>query len=363
LPEQLNSLQALRGIAALAVVCHHAFRAVTVHRPLAMLAPPPLLLGNPALIEISSAGVDVFFVLSGFIMHHIAASCSGGARPVVGFLAARLLRVWPLYALVNLIACAALLVGVGSDGATPYDLRPLRLASTLFVPSFNERGVLQPIVGVGWTLNYEMLFYVCFAVALAFGRRRIPGLITLLLTALYGIGTLLPPSSVSGAFLGNGIVFEFLFGVWISEWVRRTPLPFPPFLWIAVAVLGFAAAAFLPEGFGWRGATRGIPAAALLIGMLGLEARTRWPGWSVALGDASYSTYLIHTQIVYWIAVPLFPVLHAHLTAVAPEMTAAVAICFSQAGGLLCHRWVEKPLRIADRTWRRSLGRRPAAGA
>src|SRR5262245_2099983 len=261
--EQLRSLQTLRAVAALAVVCHHAFRAVTVHRPRDLLWPPPPLLSGSTLVELGSAGVDIFFVLSGFIMVYITYNARAGALTANHFLRARLLRVWPLYALATLIACAALFLGFFRTGALPFDLQPFRLASFLFIPSFNEHGALQPIVCVGWTLNYEILFYLCFAIALALGRERVVFTVTLLVLLLHCLGHILPTRSVLGAFLGNDVLLEFLFGVWVGAWHHSRSLPAYPILMAVVGAAGLIAAAALPEGFGWRGIVRGLPASAL----------------------------------------------------------------------------------------------------
>lgn len=362
---QLKSLQVLRSLAAFAVICHHAFRAVTVHRPPSMPMPPPLLLGNDALVEIGSGGVDIFFVLSGFIMCYIAAAYGGGARSFVPFMSGRLLRIWPLYALVTAIACLSMLAAAGLDAAAlPYDLRALRLASFFFVPSFNEHGLLQPIIGVGWTLNYEMLFYLCFAATLAIGGNWIVPSIVAVIAALYWAGRLLPSPSVGEAFLGNGIIFEFALGVLIGGWLRRGGSSrLHPLFWIGAGILGIVASAVLSYDFEWRAATRGIPAAFLLIGMLGLETRIKWPPLAVALGDASYSTYLVHTQIIFWVSVALFPILHTIVPAIAAELTALTAILAAQTGGWFCHLWIEKPLHARARLGLRSYRCKPVARA
>src|ERR1700735_2826619 len=98
---QIVSIQVLRGLAACGVVCHHAFHAVTINRPPNTILPPPLLLGNHTLVEVGSSGVDIFFVLSGFLMMYISGAYTTGGRSIWHFLSQRLIRVWPLYILAT----------------------------------------------------------------------------------------------------------------------------------------------------------------------------------------------------------------------------------------------------------------------
>ena len=152
---KLDSIQVLRAFAAICVVVHHAFLTTTILTvpPVGSIVPPLWL------VRLCAAGVDVFFVISGFLMAYIAGPYLSGERPVRRFLAQRVIRIWPPYLIVTLFVCAHLLLS--RVAAWPFDLQPRRLASLVFVPSFNQDGQLQPIVGPGWTLNYEMLFYVC----------------------------------------------------------------------------------------------------------------------------------------------------------------------------------------------------------
>ena len=97
--------------------------------------------------------------------------------------------------------------------------------------------------------------------------------------------------------------------------------------------------------------------------MLGLETRIKWPPLAVALGDASYSTYLVHTQIIFWVSVALFPILHTIVPAIAAELTALTAILAAQTGGWFCHLWIEKPLHARARLGLRSYRCKPVARA
>ena len=170
--------------AALAVVAHHAMRAVTVNASPDLKLPQPLLLTNHAMIELGAVGVDLFFILSGFLMVYIAGPYIEGRRSTGNFLLQRAIRIWPMYVLATgLYLGLSIALRLSQGRELPFDASPLRLLSFVFVPSFNASGLLQPILGVGWTLNYEILFYLVFALALTVSRRALAAVATSSCTA------------------------------------------------------------------------------------------------------------------------------------------------------------------------------------
>jgi exopolysaccharide production protein ExoZ len=143
---KLWSIQYLRFIAAFGVILFHAC-GPTRH---------PFAFG--------ARGVDLFFVVSGFVMWQVTA-----AKPHTpgSFLDRRIRRIVPLYwTSIVLVVCLVHLFGVRPLGATD-EIVPV-IKSMLFVPYFNANGSMGPVVSPGWTLNYEMFFYVIFAVSLLF---------------------------------------------------------------------------------------------------------------------------------------------------------------------------------------------------
>jgi peptidoglycan/LPS O-acetylase OafA/YrhL len=331
----IESIQVLRGLAALAVVCHHAFRAVTVNRP-ADVDLAPMLLSNPILVEIGAMGVDVFFVLSGFLMVYISRPYITGEKSIGDFLMQRAIRIWPLYAVVTLVSCVLIYQQGAGPGVTPHDLTPLRLASFFFVPSFNHGGLLQPILGVGWTLNYEAMFYLCFAAAILLARHRLVLVLAVLLFGLYTAGLMLPQGSAAHAFLSNAVIFEFLFGAVIGHALVLGRLPIPrASLWFGFAAMLLVAFAPYPAESGYRLATRGLCAAALFVGVLHLEGKLNWPRALVILGNASYSIYLVHILLVYRVTKPALHRLPQFMgTTLVPEVSAAIAIAVCLAAGI-----------------------------
>jgi exopolysaccharide production protein ExoZ len=132
----LSSIQVLRGVAAVMVVLFH-------------------VLG----FQIGSAGVDIFFVISGFIMFHTNREVFGHAGAAILFLKRRILRVAPLYWL-----CTAFALWPKTE------LKTLA-ASVLFVPVRSGDGSIHTVLAPGWTLNFEMFFYIVFAAGLVLPRK------------------------------------------------------------------------------------------------------------------------------------------------------------------------------------------------
>jgi exopolysaccharide production protein ExoZ len=133
-------IQAIRGLAALAVVYFH-----TAHAP-----------------STGAFGVDVFFVLSGCIM----AMLMEAQQSPGDFLRRRLIRIAPLYALMTTAAFAVSLAvpSLRTSGNLPSISDYIK--SLLFIPSQTASGTIVPVLGPGWSLNYEMMFYAICAAAL-----------------------------------------------------------------------------------------------------------------------------------------------------------------------------------------------------
>ncbi|MGH7010364.1 MAG: acyltransferase family protein, partial [Caulobacteraceae bacterium] len=286
-------------------------------------------------IEVARAGVDVFFVISGFIMWRIAGSRE--ERPV-RFLWRRASRILPPY-----WAATLLLLGIAT--IWPAFLPKVQprtahvLLSLALLPHLNPVGQPFPLLAPGWTLCYEAGFYLVFAAALLAPRQRRPAILFAVAIALIVIGlSLADPVYVLGA---NPIVLEFLFGVWIGRAAEAGRLPGPTWssalaLLGAVILIVYGVLQWRDET--WRFLTWGVPAAAIVAGAVGLDRAASGPRWRMltVLGDASYSIYLFHTIAVAaiahlvgerrtWLFVPL-------------AMTCAIA------AGIAGRALIEKPL-------------------
>ena len=318
-------MQALRAAACLLVVVYHALDSWA-----ARLLP---VRSADSLWPNGAAGVDLFFVISGFVMARSSARLAGAAD-ARRFAWRRLRRVVPLYWLMT---GAKLLILAVSGAAVLPGLWQLA-ASLLFIPARDMAGVVRPVLGVGWTLEFEMLFYALFTVAI-WRRPRGSALALLLppLAALAGAGLFRGAAWPAPCALANGLVLEFCLGVAVAGWAGCRPRA-----GAALLAIGLTLLLTLPQPGPWRFAVWGVPAAACLAGAVALEpvAGGRVPAWLLAVGEASFSIYLLHPFLV--------PVLARGLSGYAPTqagLPALIAACLlvSASGGLLLHRWVDWP--------------------
>jgi peptidoglycan/LPS O-acetylase OafA/YrhL len=324
----LMGIEALRAAAAMAVVAYHAAEMLGAR----LGGTAPMVLQNGA------AGVDVFFVVSGFVMvlsAHRLQGCRDAARR---FVAARVRRIVPLYWLCTAGKILAVLAapGLAATVARPALGVWFCVASLLFLPVHDAAGQFRPVLPVGWTLSFEMMFYGLFALALA--ARRAPALwVPPVLAMLVAV---LPRVGGAAAELGNPIVLEFAFGIGLAVlWMRGWRLPDA----IGWPALGVAAALLvvMPKlALGSRLLSWGIPAAVLLAAVVSLEGRLGpvLPRLVLGLGAASYAIYLTHGFVLAALGMALR---HAPPGARGAAVVLPAALAASAAVGWTVHVFIE----------------------
>ncbi|MDQ2801861.1 MAG: acyltransferase [Pseudomonadota bacterium] len=331
--EDLVTIQALRAVAALMVVAYHAAGQWGGH--LASL-------DEEGVWPNGSAGVDIFFVISGLVMAISASRIASRPQAWRIFFSRRLARIVPMYRVTTTVKILAVLALPAFVARTRLDPMYV-LGSYLFVPVRDAAGVSAPVLPVGWTLSFEMTFYVLVAAAL-FLRLSLFRVAAPVLLALAILAIVRRPNWPAVAALANVIVLEFLFGAVIgARLLRGTVLP--TLAAGALLPLAFAVIVAIPVGSGTlRIVTWGVPAAAIVAAAVALEHRLgpALPPWLLRLGDASYSIYLTHGFVV---PVVVLLVVHAHL----PKLAALLAIIIgcivaSAIVGLLAYAGVEHPL-------------------
>ena len=320
--ERIVSLQVLRFVAATGVIILHAWqtlgRTSTTHFG---------LIG-----QFGPAGVDLFFVLSGFII----TSVSHG-KTASEFLKRRFTRILPLYWTLTVLMMAV------EIGAGMFDPRGM-ISSFLFVPMYG------PYVAIGWTLCFEVLFYLCFAFALLKPKQLVPVILGLYVTAAIGREILGSPLL---QFVGNPLILEFLAGCLIAFLPRSRTLA-----WISgicamawgalIFATGYEAGAHQPVLSGdaiWlRVLMWGV--FAFFVIYFSVQLRLKGTIWNMLsyFGDASYSAYLVHeiVLIVFILARGLAPSKTITFLAIISCWTVAV----------LVHEGLEKPL---SRIFRRPM--------
>ncbi|WP_158942191.1 acyltransferase [Granulicella sp. S190] len=339
------AVQALRGVAASMVVIHHSSALWLLD-----FGPKNVYGPRQGFWENGASGVDIFFIISGFVMAISSFGGSSGKAPTAGnFMGRRLVRVVPLYWFLTLLTWAKETLSAlrPSVGSAPHGFVSIGylISSLLFLPHAGPDGVIQPLVGPGWTLSYEMFFYLLFAAALAFKIAPIRFL-TPLLILLAAIGALRGPGWHPVTTLLDPFLLEFLAGVWLA-YAAKNRFTIPPWLSAALGLIGFAVIFFIPQGefYGSRTLAWGIPALLIVQAAIFLEPQLnpRIPRWMLEVGDASYSLYLGHILIIAAVARLLIS------THIATRQTTMTLLCLAVALPLsiLVYRLVERPLTLA----------------
>lgn len=344
---RLVGIQILRGVAALLVTWHHAIEEAEYSTFAGSLPKWLLLFG--------ASGVDVFFVLSGFIMVYVTFAPGKRTESPFAFFLKRSARIYPFFWFCCLLTLA--LRGVGLYKSKVIDGESVT-RSLLLLP---ENDLL---ITASWTLVYEMYFYCIFGIMLLFGSKKAAVVCTSATIVLLNMLSGMVPEQTLAGFLGNEVAFEFCFGLligWGFTEARTTRLPEPRVLLAAGLLLIGVASAYLPaQGTGsldepWRFLGWGLPASLLVVAAIKYRPpEGAWTDWGVRLGDASYAIYLTHGFLM---------TAYAKLLRLSPELTerrqwplVLAVVSLSIAGGYLAHRLIELPLtKVVRATLARAL--------
>lgn len=346
---QILSIQYLRAIAAMLVVALHA--SIVIRRDYAHDFP---------MFTTGEFGVDLFFVISGFIMWTIASSreTSPGA-----FFERRIVRIVPLYWALT-IPTALISMDGGFHVDPSADFGSL-VRSFFFIPEWNEKlGMVTPVLFVGWTLNLEMFFYAVFALALFLKPEIRLFAIVALLTALAASRLAIGVSGHPAINLySRSLVGEFAFGVLLGWFFQNGFSKFADSkgAWrygVLLIAAGAAATPFRDQLTEARLLHFGVPALMIVAGALLAEKRlARLPLPPLKfLGDASYSIYLAHIM-AQSASLKIFGPL---LGAGSPLLAVLGMTACGCAAGASVHLLVERPLtRFAGAVARRLRSFRP----
>lgn len=316
--DKLDCIQLLRAVAAIAVVTQHI---------------PFAVFGD------GFWGVDLFFAISGFIMCYV--TCQDSEH----FFTKRIIRIVPLYwagtiGIFSLALIAPNLLNTSTAALPPF------LKSLAFIP-FDKGGLVVPLLFQGWTLNYEMLFYLLFSLSMLISQRYRAGICSALIAGLVLYGQFASSKSLIVDFFTQPILLEFSLGMLcFTLFVRiRNDKQEWSLGWLLVGVLAIVslpyAARFIPSDE--RVVKWGILSAiALLAIVLGLS-KVKLPRYVVLLGDASYSLYLFHPYVIQFLnkAFKLSRLNSPSFMAYAMAIVVTIACCIF---GVLLFKYVEKPM-------------------
>jgi peptidoglycan/LPS O-acetylase OafA/YrhL len=348
-------IQVLRALATIAVAATH-FQIDFNRLVDAASALPPFM-------PVARGAFDFFFIISGFVLVYSSDSLFGTTSGPTTFFARRLIRLLPLYYLATTlyVIMAFAIPGLGKSFTTE-----TIIASYLFIPVPRPDGIIQPVVGQGWTLNYEMFFYVLFVVSILAPRRAAVALASLFIVIAVIIGRLFSLPTAWNYWC-QPILLEFIFGMTLGlafmEGVR-----IPAWLgWILVAA-GLSILVFWPMDGDAYNTTRvmllGAPAAMITGGLtLGDLVKPGRPARIMSIiGDASLSLYLFHSF-------PIRGVLHLWIwlgfnPAGAPWLLLVISILVGIAMSIAMYKYLEAPTtRALRRRFSVDSGKRAAAAA
>jgi peptidoglycan/LPS O-acetylase OafA/YrhL len=276
--KQILSIQVLRAIAAWLVVMHHMGK--ELDSPFANF-----------FAQQGNFGVDIFFVISGFIIYHVASTKDHGAKT---FIMNRVFRLIPAYWIATLLLISAKFLIPNDFSYTDWSFKTL-ISSLFFIPVENPAGLgpFPPLV-VGWTLNIEVFFYAVLCACFIFGRRfRFFACAAILLAA----PVLWDREWFYGAVLGTRKLYEFVFGIMIGsvylrlprikDWLQARPA-------FGIALIPPAIGLLYLDRDGMRLLAAGLIVSAAIITEGLFQKWYLYTKSFVKLGEISYSTYLLH---------------------------------------------------------------------
>jgi len=358
--KNILSIQAIRGIAAALVVFAHA-----------QIIPSYIqkIIGK----NFGAFGVDIFFVISGFIMVYISKNNFGQKGAAQPFILHRLIRIMPMYLLVTLIVFLIIIPsGLYLNGSIDDDyLRFLEatkegsylLSNLLLIPYFylTDKS-LPPITGVTWTLIYEMFFYYIFCFLLMTPRKVYLQIACIIFSALTLSAYAIEHFHLNGLafcyinFYGNDLILEFIFGCFIAEQYLAGKTLTINVSW-SLLMLGILEILLSYRGLNstnlshFRSLYWGLPSALIVFSLLSLEKEgaIKIPRFLTGWGDASYSTYLTHYTISLVIINAAFKKITNHFPAIFDSLIINTLIvcmicilCIKV--GQLSFKYIEKPM-------------------
>jgi exopolysaccharide production protein ExoZ len=347
---KLDGVQFGRAIAACFVVFYHTGRMLML----------PQYTGHGSLgkdiFAFGNAGVDFFFTLSGFIIFYVHQSDINQPLRLRHYIGRRITRIYPMYWAVTAVVIA--LAALKHDWVS---LNAVNLAkSILLLP-----GLGDPLLGVGWTLQHEVLFYAVFALAIV---SRPAGIFVGAIWLGFVVVEIFYP--VHGRLLGfirDPYHLDFAFGILAAIAAKKWQSSHS---WLA-ALLGivvFGATAALVDRHVWIDKQLscrllfGIASAFVLFGVSVSELRGQigFPRWMSYLGAASYSIYLVHTLAIGFLAHGVF---HFSAARESPNLVFFGVALLAIAIGCAAYQFIQVPLQAAIRRphrFRRSRELSPA---
>jgi peptidoglycan/LPS O-acetylase OafA/YrhL len=335
----LKSIQLLRAIAAISIVLNHyasyAFG-----------------------IDVGGFGVDIFFIISGFIIAYIV------SRDTNGFLVKRIIRILPLYMIATLMITGIILIFPNLINNAQVSFSTI-IKSLLFIPY--KLGNSGPILVQGWTLNFEMFFYLVMAICiLVIKRKKYLSIICAVILLLFiSLLTLINIDSYILSFYRNGLLPEFIYGLLLYQgyayYDKRVYIPpliqsklLKMIISICALIIILLSLLYLFLGDIYeiqfsknRNINYGVPCLMFVIAVLSLENHINnsfFIRFGIKLGDASFAMYLFHPFIIYFFQRVIF----TRMTIILPGIELIkliISLSMTIFVSILIYRLVDKPIQ------------------
>lgn len=334
---EIKSIQILRAIAALSVVYVHCTTA-----------------GDYNFLTTGSFGVDIFFIISGFIIAYVIEKDSSQ------FLLKRIFRIYPMYIIATIMMIFTVLIFPTLIKSTTISFSGF-IKSILFIPGIENRG--YPILGQGWTLRFEMFFYLLMFICILIVRnKKYASLICAGFIFLFiGIASILKPINYFINYFCNDIILEFACGVLLfkcNKYIIKRQFKINRFakisICIFVAVICYGFMVFIDiksiSVSKFRSLYYGIPSLLMVIAILMLEINikdTKLTRIIIEIGEASYVMYLFHYHIVIFFSRAIFNKTIGANSIFLIELT-KIIIAFSVTIiiSVIAYEFVDKPIQI-----------------
>lgn len=352
---KMASIEAARALAAVAVVLMHAANLMSVEHFSGHI-------GMGRVFDFGYVGVDFFFVLSGFIITYIHYADIGRPGMIGRYLWRRFSRIFPIYWFILLLVILVTTLARMTQGKSPgFEIGVEDIAGTVFLMMSGDD---PKYVGVAWSLQFEVMFYLAFCVLLIHARA---GAMLFLAWGAYVLLHVVGWASPRLPFqLSNPHCFQFLVGVCVGAIARRHPLQTRVGM-LLPSVLGFVLATlFEVDGpferhSGPGRIALGLAAAFVLATLVGLERQQllKTPAWLARMGSVSYTIYLGHILFINSTYMVLLKIGLYH--ALPESLVYVIAVTVALFGTILLGVFVELPMvgALKDRFFQRHAAHVP----
>jgi exopolysaccharide production protein ExoZ len=298
---KLQSIQILRAFAAIIVLIAHLEKEIRQ-------AIGSTIVGWTNIEIVGQAGVDIFFVISGFIMVYVTRNLASDYPSAREFMLKRIVRVASIYWILTFITLAISLLAPAAKYHNPTEFF-YTIGSFLFIPFAREDGHFTPLLGVGWTLNFEMMFYAVFCLVILTAPKWRIATMTTIFVIMTLVGFVIDRSfqpqiwfwtrPIILEFLAGGLIaFAFIRGVVIPTWTAIVMIV------VGLVCLQLSGSLEAPVSFDTRFWAWGGPASLIVAGIV-FSRKSPFDFLPSSLaklaeraGDGSYSLYLVHMFVV-----------------------------------------------------------------